>query len=565
VVAKVAARDRTGVEVAGVALTQALLLAAFQVLPAAAVLFLTFGLEAAARLRLAFAHLYVVAPLGLGHVLFTAAALALLARAVSRLTPATAGEATFEPGPARRLRAFPASISLAGFLGGTLAYAICAVLSAEAGAAGAQAAAVLVAGAAAALIYALVSYAAAERYLIPLFAFLTVRKIKFARRRYVPLGARYAIVGGCGAASVIVLAAGGFYARGAVGWGAGQWLVAALLVALAALAAYLVSRHVTAPLGTAAKAAPITYYVGDELEELTAACRAFRDEVRVFDEAIRRVASDLSGNAARVRENLAEQASITSQQASAISETSVTMKELSETVGQTATRAEEISERVDSSARSVKTAQDQILTNAENIERLAAEAQNAAKLAVALNESARRMDEIVALVNDLAEQSTVLALNAAIEAAKAGEFGRGFSAVAREVKNLASSSKEGTEEIRKVLHEIRDGTVKTVTSARASAEQSDILRDGAARAKSLVEEIVPFVEEIGRMSKQIAASARQQSLGLEQVTAAVENINEAANEALSQANAVRGAVDNIAQISSRLAEEAEAPGWRKGL
>jgi methyl-accepting chemotaxis protein len=564
VVAKVATRDITGVEVAGVALTQALLVAAFQVLPAAAVLFLTFGFEAAGRLRLAFAHLYVIAPLGLGHILFTAGTLALLARAVSRLTPAAPGEATFEPGPARRMRAFPASVSLAGFLGGTLAYAICAALSVKAGAAGTQAAAVLVAGAAAALVYALVSYAAAERYLVPIFGFLTARKIKFARRRYMPLGARYAVVGGCGAAAIIVLAASGFYARGAIGWGPGQWLVAALLVALAALGAYLVSRHVTAPLGTAAKAAPVTYYVGDELEGLTAACRTFRDEVRLFDEAIRRVTADLSSHAARVRENLAEQASITSQQASAISETSVTMKELAETVAQTATRAEEISERVDSSGRLVKTAQDQILTNAENIERLAAEARNAAKLAVALNESARRMDEIVALVKDLAEQSTVLALNAAIEAAKAGEFGRGFSAVAREVKNLASSSKEGTEEIRKVLHEIRDGTVKTVTSARASAEQSDILRDGAARAKSLVEEIVPFVEEIGRMSKQIAASARQQSLGLEQVTVAVENINEAANEALNQANAVRGAVDNIAQISSRLAEEAEAPGWRKG-
>lgn len=560
-----ATRDSTGVEVAGVALTQALLVASFQVLPAAAVLFLTFGFEAAARLRLAFAHLYVVAPLGLGHILFTAATLALLARAVSRLTPAAPGEANFEPGPARRMRAFPASVSLAGFLGGTLAYAICAALSVEAGATGTQAAAVLAGGAAAALIYALVSYAAAERYLIPIFAFLTARKIKFARRRYMPLGARYAVAGGCGAAAIIVLAASGFYARAAIGWGLGQWLVAALLVALAAAAAYLVSRHVTVPLGTAGNAAPVTYYVGDEVEELTGACRTFRDEVRLFDEATRRVTADLSSHAARVRENLSEQASITSQQASAISETSVTMKELAETVGQTATRAEEISERVDSSARLVKTAQDQILTNAENIERLTAEAQNAARLAVALNERARRMDEIVALVNDLAEQSTVLALNAAIEAAKAGEFGRGFSAVAREVKNLASSSKEGTEEIRKVLHEIRDGTVKTVTSARASAEQSDILRDGAARAKSMVEEIVPFVEEIGRMSKQIAASARQQSLGLEQVTAAVENINDAANEALNQANAVRGAVDNIAQISSRLAEEAEAPGWRKGL
>jgi methyl-accepting chemotaxis protein len=174
------------------------------------------------------------------------------------------------------------------------------------------------------------------------------------------------------------------------------------------------------------------------------------------------------------------------------------------------------------------------------------------------------MDQIVALVNDLAEQSTVLALNAAIEAAKAGEFGRGFSAVAREVKNLAGSSKEGTEEIRKVLHDIRDGTVKTVTLARESAEKSSILSEGATKAKSLVGELVPLVDEIGRTSKQIAASAQQQSLGLEQVTTAVENINEAAAEALGQVKAVRDAVDNMAQISSRLAEEADASRRWKG-
>jgi methyl-accepting chemotaxis protein len=351
---------------------------------------------------------------------------------------------------------------------------------------------------------------------------------------------------------------------GGAAWGLGRWVAAAVLVAVSAAAAYVASGHVTVPLRNTATGAPITYYVGDELEELTASCRRFFDEARAFDEKTRRVAEELTTGAGRARESLTEQASIAAEQASAISQTSVTMKELAGTVKQTAARAEEISGRVDSSAGLIKTARDQILANTERIEALTEEAQTAAKLAVTLNEGARRMDEIVALVNDLAEQSTVLALNAAIEAAKAGEFGRGFAAVAREVKNLAGSSKEGTEEIRKVLHHIRDGTVRTVASARGSAEQSSILREGAAKTKSLVEEIVPLVDEMGRTSKQIAASARQQSLGLEQVTTAVENINEAAAEALGQVNAVRDAVDNMARISSRLAEEADASRQWKG-
>jgi methyl-accepting chemotaxis protein len=558
----VAARNETGADVARAGVTQALLFIAFQVLPAAAALFLTAGLEPASQIRLAFAHLYVVAPLGVAAVLMIAATLASLARAASFSTPAATNN-DFEPPTAKRIRAFPASAALVAFASGALAYVICGALVAGSGAGAGRFGAFLIMGVAASFIYGLASYVAAERYLTPVFAYLTAKKIKFKARRTIPLGARCIIAGGVGAAAIIALAALGPVVAAGTFWGFGQWLAAAVLVVVTAAAAYVISGHVTAPLASAASGGPITYYVGDQVEELTAAYRRFFDETRTFDNDVRRVAQELSGEAGRVLESLTEQASLASEQASAISQTSVTMKELAGTVRQTASRAEEISGRVDSSAGLVRTARDQILTNAERIEMLAEEAQTAAKLAVKLNESARRMDEIVALVNDLAEQSTVLALNAAIEAAKAGEFGRGFSAVAREVKNLAGSSKEGTEEIRKILHDIRDGTLKTVTSARDSAGQSSVLREGAAKTKALVEEIVPLVDEIGRTSKQIAASARQQSLGLEQVTTAVENINDAATEALDQVKAVRGAVDNIAQISIRLTEEAEATRrWR---
>jgi methyl-accepting chemotaxis protein len=556
-----AARDETGVDAARVAFAQAVTFVAFYALPAAAASFLTLGLEAETQRGLAYAYLYVVAPLGFVSVAVIAAMAASLGRAVSRVTPAASGE-DFEPPAARRLRAFPAVAALVAFLSGVAAAAICAAAVFNPGARPAWTA-ILFMGVAAALVYGLVSYVAAENYLTPIFGYLTAKKVRFARRGAMPFGARSAVAGGLGAAALIALVTVGPYFGPPAASALGKWLAAAALAAVAAAAAYVAARRVTAPLRSAGTSSPVTYYVGDELEELTAACRRFSDETRGFDEKIRRVAEELSAEAARVRQSLTEQASITSQQASAISQTSVTMKELAGTVKQTAARAEEISGRVDSSAGLVRTARDQIMINAEGIEALADEAETAAKLAVVLNQRARRMDEIVTLVNDLAEQSTVLALNAAIEAAKAGEFGRGFSAVAREVKNLAGSSKEGTEEIRKILHDIRDGTVKTVTSARGSAEQSNVLREGAARAKNMVEEIVPLVDEIGRTSKQIAASARQQSLGLEQVTTAVENINEAAAEALTQVKAVRDAVDNIAHISSRLADETDAAGWSK--
>jgi len=552
----VAANNNAGAGAAKVAATQTAWWVAFQVIPAAAVLFGTMGLEAAARERLIWAHLYAAAPWGVAGALAVAALWASLSRAARRMTPAAPSRGEITSAAGLRLRTYPAVAAAVAFVSGAAAYVTC-------GLAVGFGRAVVVAGvgAVAAAAYAVVSYAAAERNLASIYANLAAQKVVLAGRRYFSAEVRGAAAAALGAAATVALfGAASLWGEG-VGWSVGQWLVAAVLVAATGAAAYVVFGRFAGPLRVAARGRPVAYYYGDEVEGLTAAYRAFQEECRAFDGAIRRVTGELAVQASRVRESLTEQASIASEQASAISETSVTMKELAGTVKQTASRAEDISGRVEDSVKLVKTAEDQILTNVERIEALATEAQNAAKLSVALNESARRMDEIVALVNDLAEQSTVLALNAAIEAAKAGEFGRGFAAVAREVKNLAASSKEGTEEIRKVLLEIRDGTLKTVASARESAEQSTVLREGAGRAKSLVEEIVPLVEEIGRMSKQIAASARQQSLGLEQVTTAVDNINDAAAEALDQAKAVRGAVETIMQISSRLAEATEATHW----
>jgi methyl-accepting chemotaxis protein len=539
------------------ALLQGAAFAAFAVLPAAAVLFLTAGLDAASYGPLLRAYLFFVVPAGIVSALFAGLFLRAAASSARRLTDADEALGPYDPPGAGTVRAFPPLCGVVSFACAFLAY-VAAGISVP----GASAV-VIVVGGGAAVLCGLASYFAAENFLVPLFYVLARAGVRFAERGTVSLGARVSFAAVLGTAAVLALAAGPALVSG----GISVWrsvLVAAVLLVLAGVGAYVFSRRVSVALKKSSSSTPIPFYYGDEVEGVTTFCHKFVGDALAYENTVRRVTEDLSGQSGRVRESLTQQASIAAQQASAISETSVTMKELAGTVKQTASRAEEISGRVEASVKLVKAAENQILRNADRIDRLAAESQDAAKLAVSLNESARRMDEIVALVNDLAEQSTVLALNAAIEAAKAGEFGRGFSAVAREVKNLAGSSKEGTEGIRKVLTEIRGHTVKTVTSSRESAEQSSAMREGALTAKNLVEEIVPLVEEIGRMSKQIAASARQQSLGLEQVTTAVDNINDAAAEALDQAKAVRGAVDTIAQVSMRLAEESDAPWhWRR--
>ena len=84
--------------------------------------------------------------------------------------------------------------------------------------------------------------------------------------------------------------------------------------------------------------------------------------------------------------------------------------------------------------------------------------ESVAQSIVRLSEQSQTIGEIIATVNDLAEQSNLLAVNAAIEAAKAGEHGKGFAVVAQEVKSLAGQSKQATNQVRAILGDIQKAT-----------------------------------------------------------------------------------------------------------
>ncbi len=85
---------------------------------------------------------------------------------------------------------------------------------------------------------------------------------------------------------------------------------------------------------------------------------------------------------------------------------------------------------------------------------------------VRLSEQSQAIGEIIATVNDLAEQSNLLAVNAAIEAAQAGEQGKGFAVVAQEVRSLAEQSKQATAQVRGILSDIQKATSAAVHGDR---------------------------------------------------------------------------------------------------
>jgi len=164
-----------------------------------------------------------------------------------------------------------------------------------------------------------------------------------------------------------------------------------------------------------------------------------------------------------------------------------------------------------------------------------------AETIAALSAAVGRIGDMARLIQDIAGQTNLLALNATIEAARAGDAGRGFAVVAGEVKNLAGQTGRSTEEITKLIQEIRDGTEKAV---------------GA------VEEISGIIGEVDQVSGSVAAAMEEQSAATREIARNVVETSDAAREVSKRIADVSTEADNTgaqaAEVRSGSSEVAHA-------
>jgi methyl-accepting chemotaxis protein len=171
---------------------------------------------------------------------------------------------------------------------------------------------------------------------------------------------------------------------------------------------------------------------------------------------------------------------------------------------------------------------------------------------LALSEQSQKIGEIITTVSDLADQSNLLALNAAIEASRAGEQGKGFAVVATEIRNLAEQSKAATSQVRTILGDIQRATNATVLSTEQGTRGVD---DGirlVEKTGKTIGELALVIDHASQSAHLIAASVRQHSVGMEQVAAAMVNINQATTHNLSATADTRKAAEHLTNLASGL-------------
>ncbi len=184
-----------------------------------------------------------------------------------------------------------------------------------------------------------------------------------------------------------------------------------------------------------------------------------------------------------------------------------------------------------------------------------------AQTIIRLSQLARRIDEIIMSVSEIATQSNLLALNASIEAARAGAHGRGFAVVADEVRALSQQSTGAAQQVRVTLGEIQTAMRETIQATQVGLQGVDA---GVALTQEADQVMVHLAENVGesyRAVKSIFEVIRQQMEDLEQIAIKIDMIDHITQQGLTSTRMVETVSSNLTHLSTELQEaiEQDAP------
>ena len=214
----------------------------------------------------------------------------------------------------------------------------------------------------------------------------------------------------------------------------------------------------------------------------------------------------------------------TEQQASALEETAASMEELSSTVKQNA-----------DNARQAK----QLATSASTVaERGGKVVNQVVDTMKGINESSKKIADIISVIDSIAFQTNILALNAAVEAARAGEQGRGFAVVANEVRTLAQRSAGAAKEIKSLI----DASVTHVNQGTALV----------ATAGSTMVEVVDAIQRVSDIISEVSAASTEQSQGVAQVGEAITHMDQVTQQNAALVEESAAAADSLSTQATEL-------------
>jgi methyl-accepting chemotaxis protein len=290
----------------------------------------------------------------------------------------------------------------------------------------------------------------------------------------------------------------------------------------------------------------------DELGDLARTIDAMAQSLRRMIGDVTEGVGVLAAAASEITASTTQVAAGSAQAAVAVSQTTTTVEEVKQTAHVSAQKARHVSETAQKSVQFSQGGRRTVDESIEGMRHIQQQVDLIARSIVKLTEQSQAIGDIIASVNDLAEQSNLLAVNAAIEAAKAGDQGRGFAVVAQEIKSLAEQSKQATGQVRNILGEIQKATNGAVLATEQGTKAVEAGTRLASQLGESIRQLADSIAEASQAATQIAASAQQQLAGMDQVALAMQNINQASNQNVASTRQAESAAQNLHELGVRL-------------
>ena len=273
--------------------------------------------------------------------------------------------------------------------------------------------------------------------------------------------------------------------------------------------------------------------------------QAIEAHIALFEDQIRHALNALDTASDQMRAASDDMAQVSTQTNTRVHMAAKAAGEASTNVRSVASASEELSASINDISRQV--------THAANIAgRAVDKARQTDDTVQGLSKTASRIGEVVGLINDIASQTNLLALNATIEAARAGEAGKGFAVVASEVKSLASQTANATEEISEQIAAVQKVAMEAIEAIKGIGGIISEVNEVASAIAAAVEQQGAATLEITRSTQQAAQGTKAVSDNIEGVSvgadaagAAALNVKSAAGVLGSQAQRLRGQVDEF--------------------
>ncbi|NRR33103.1 MCP four helix bundle domain-containing protein [Oxalobacteraceae bacterium] len=300
--------------------------------------------------------------------------------------------------------------------------------------------------------------------------------------------------------------------------------------------AWWITRTITLPINAAVKVAE-TVSSGDLTSDIEVSSS---DETGQLMTALKKMNNNLVGIVGQVRSGTDTMATASSQIAAGNMDLSTRTEQQASSLEETASSMEELTSTVKFNAENAREANALAINASEIASRGGAVVAQVVDTMGSINDSSRKIVDIISVIDGIAFQTNILALNAAVEAARAGEQGRGFAVVASEVRNLAQRSAAAAKDIKSLI----DDSVQKVATGT----------DLVDKAGKTMGEIVQSISSVTAIMNQITDASDEQQAGIEQVNHAITQMDQVTQQNAALVEEAAAAAESMQDQSAKLAD-----------